>query len=126
MNCLENQQKISEIVLDNLQTEIRKAVTMEKQNKVSEMASEFGIPTNNLAILKEKLVPSLPKMFRDLKISADTINAQMDTTKRFKLLGAAEIHAWAQTAIRNDRWSREKECGHKNKGYQSLHGHFEK
>ena len=117
---------MSEIVLENLQSEVKKAVNLEKQNRISEIAAEFGVTTNNMAVLKGKLVPSLPKTFRDLEISADTINAQMDTTKRFKLLGAAEIHSWSQKSMKNDRWAREKECLYRNPKYQSLHGHWEK
>ena len=123
--CLKKQQKVSEAVFDNLNAELKKAVGLEKQNRISDIAGEFGVSTNNLALLQGKLVPSLPKTFRDLKITADTINSQMDVGKRFKLLGAAEIHSWAQKSLKNERWAKEKECTYKNPNYQNAHGHFE-
>ena len=105
---------------------MKKAVNLEKQNRISDMAAEFGVSTSNLGELRGKLTLSIPKNFRDLKVTADTINAQMDITKKFKLLSAAEIHSWAQKQLRNDRWSKEKECTYNNPNYQSAHGHWEK
>ena len=105
---------------------MKKAVNMEKQNRVSDIAAEFGVSTSNLGELRGKMILSIPKSFRDLKISADTINNQMDTTKKFKLLSAAEIHSWAQKQLKSDRWAKEKQCVYNLPNYQSLHGHWEK
>ena len=49
--CLKKQQKVSEAVFDNLNAELKKAVGLEKQNRISDIAGEFGISTNNLALL---------------------------------------------------------------------------
>lgn len=104
---------------------MKNAVNREKQNRISDMAAEFGVPTSNIGDLRGKLVLSIPRSFRDLKLTAEGINSQMDTAKKFKLLGAAEIHSWAQKQLRNDRWAKEKECIYNNPNYASLHGHWE-
>ena len=105
---------------------MKKAVSLEKQHRISDMAAEFGVSTSNVGELRGKLTLAIPKQFRDLKVSADTINAQMDTTKKFKLLSAAEIHSWAQKQLKSDRWTKEKQCIFNAPNYQSLHGHWEK
>ena len=105
---------------------MKKAVKLEKQNRISDMAAEFGVSTSNIGELRGKLTLAIPKSFRDLKITADTIISQMDTAKRFKLLGAAEIHSWAQKQMKSDRWAKEKEFQYQMPNYASLHGHWEK
>ena len=75
------QANTAKIVLDNLKSETKKALSNEKQNRVSEMAEEYGVPTKNLNFLKGKLIPMLPKAFKDLDISPETICNQMDMNK---------------------------------------------
>ena len=125
-DCLNKQKKLSEVVFQNLESEMKTAINLEKQNRIADIASEFGVSTNNLAVLRGKLTPAIPKMFRDIKVSGDSINNQMDVSKKFKLLAAAEVHSWAQKSLKNDRWAREKECTFGSPNYQSMHGHWEK
>ena len=110
--------------MDNLKSEMRQAVSLEKQNRVRDAALEFGIATNNLNMFKGQLTPTLPKIFRDLNISGDTVNNQMEEGKKFKIAGAAEIASWAQKSLRDEKWAKEKNCEWLSATYASIYGNY--
>ena len=124
MKTLEAHTETSKIVMDNLKSEMKQAVTLEKQNRIRDAALEFGISTNNLEVFKGQLTPTLPKIFRDLKLSGEDIRTQMDDTKKFKLVGSAEIAGWALKSLKEDRWAKEKNCEWQSLNYASLYGNY--
>ena len=49
----------SAVVLENLDQEIRKAVSLERQNKISDSAAMFGVSTNDLSLLRYEKMQKL-------------------------------------------------------------------
>ena len=78
--CLEIQTKTSEKVLENLQSEIKHAVNLEKQNKIMDTASEFGVAAKNVSELRGKLIPVLPKIFKEVESLIKIPEIRLDTT----------------------------------------------
>ena len=124
MRTLEKQSETSKIVLDNLKSEVKQAVNLEKQNRIRDAAMEFGVATNNLTVLKDQLTPTLPKIFRDLTLTGETICNQMDDTKKNKLIGAAEVASWSIKELKSEKWTKEKNCDWLTANYSSIYGNY--
>ena len=135
----------SAMVLENLDQEVRNAVANERQNKISDAASMFGISTGDMSFLRYEskkytcaktqsltlfiyfrgsLTPTLPKIFKELDLSSETILSTMEIGKRMKLMAAAEVLNMAQKQLKDERWGRSKGSEYKEIGYQTPYGKY--
>ena len=70
------------------------------------------------------MTPTIPKMFKELDLTSDTVTATMDVGKKMKMLAAAECQALAQKQLKDERWARNKSSDYQERDYQTPYGKF--
>ena len=124
MECIKQQNDTAEKVLSNVREQATEAVLLEKQNRITDLSKMFGIATKDISILKTKLTPALPYMWRELDIKAEDLEVKMDQGKRFRIMAAAETITTAKEVLKKPVWTEDKHSDFGTPTYKAPMGRY--
>ena len=124
MTCTRQQQETAEKVIENLQQQATEAVNLEKKNRVATTARSFGVSTKDLGTLKAKLTPILPNMWKELGIKPEELELKMESSKRHRLLAAADIISSSRESMRKNPNSEDRNSSYDSTNFKAPSGRY--
>lgn len=111
-------------VIRNLKAEVALAVQNEKNHQIQEAAKSYGVSCQDLVHLKGKLTPTLPYIFRMLDLTSAQLEAEMDVSRRRRMIAATDVLADATEIVRRTTWAGEKNHRYNTSGYVPPTGKY--